>query len=216
MLKLVKTVNKIVFYLTLVSSLLLSTSYAEETKLMRWLVWGDSLSAAYGIPVEQGWVNLLQQQLSKQVKVINASISGETTEGGLTRFPEALKQHKPDVVLLELGANDGLRGMRTEIIHKNLSKMIQMAQKRQITVVLLGIKIPPNYGMGYTTQFDKVFVDLAERYKLDFVPFILQDIATDYSLMQADGLHPNVKAQPVLLKNIMPVLQLTLKQEEEV
>ncbi len=206
------------FYFALLGHLfliLLTNTYAEEAKSMRLLVWGDSLSAAYGIPVEQGWVNLLQKQLGKQVKVMNASISGETTEGGVTRLADALEQYKPDVMLLELGANDGLRGMRTEVMHKNLNKMIQMAQKKQITVVLLGIKIPPNYGVAYTTQFEKVFVDLAQQYSLRFVPFILEGIAMDYSLMQADGLHPNVKAQPVLLENIMPVLENILKVAEK-
>jgi len=207
-----------VFYITLVSHLfllLLTNTYAEEAKSMRLLVWGDSLSAAYGIPVEQGWVNLLQKQLGKQVKVMNASISGETTEGGVTRLPAALRQYQPDVMLLELGANDGLRGMRTEVIHENLNKMIQMAQKKQITVVLLGIKIPPNYGVGYTTQFEKVFTDLVQQYSLNFVPFILEGIATDYALMQADGLHPNAEAQPVLLKNILPALENIFKVAEK-
>jgi len=210
--------KKTVFYFALLGHLfliLLTNTYAEETKSMRLLVWGDSLSAAYGIPVEQGWVNLLQKQLGKQVKMMNASISGETTEGGVTRLPDALEQYKPDVMLLELGANDGLRGMRTEMMHKNLKKMIQMAQKKQIIVVLLGIKIPPNYGVGYITQFEKVFADLAQQYSLDFVPFILEGIAMDYSLMQADGLHPNAKAQPVLLKNIMPALENILKIAEK-
>jgi acyl-CoA thioesterase-1 len=210
--------KKTVFYFIFLGHLfliLLTNTYAEEAKSMRLLVWGDSLSAAYGIPVEQGWVNLLQKQLGKQVKMMNASISGETTEGGVTRLPAALEQYKPDVMLLELGANDGLRGMRTEVMRKNLKKMIQMAQQKQITVVLLGIKIPPNYGVGYTTQFEKVFADLAEQYSLYFVPFILEGIAMDYSLMQADGLHPNAKAQPVLLKNIMPALEKILKVAEK-
>jgi acyl-CoA thioesterase-1 len=210
--------KKTVFYFIFLGHLfliLLTNTYAEEAKSMRLLVWGDSLSAAYGIPVEQGWVNLLQKQLGKQVKMMNASISGETTEGGVTRLPAALEQYKPDVMLLELGANDGLRGMRTEVMRKNLKKMIQMAQQKQITVVLLGIKIPPKYGVGYTTQFEKVFADLAEQYSLYFVPFILEGIAMDYSLMQADGLHPNAKAQPVLLKNIMPALEKILKVAEK-
>lgn len=210
--------KKNVFYFAMLGHLffiLLTNTYAEEAKSMRLLVWGDSLSAAYGIPVEQGWVNLLQKQLGKQVKVMNASISGETTEGGVTRLPDALEQYKPDVMLLELGANDGLRGIRPEVIHKNLKTMIQMAQKKQITVVLLGIKIPPNYGVGYTTQFEKVFADLAQQYSLDFVPFILEGIAMDYSLMQADGLHPNAKAQPVLLENIMPALENIFKIAEK-
>lgn len=191
-----------------------TNAYAEETQSVRLLIWGDSLSAAYGIPIEQGWGHLLQQQLGQEVKVTNASISGETTEGGLTRLPAALEQYKPNVMLLELGANDGLRGISTDVIHKNLNKMIQMAHKNNITVVLLGIKIPPNYGIAYTTQFEKVFADLAQRYTLGFVPFILEGVATDYALMQADGLHPNEKAQPVLLKNIMPVLKKVLKTAE--
>lgn len=207
--------QKSALYLILMSHFLLLNihinAYAEETKSVKLLVWGDSLSAAYGIPVEQGWVHLLQQQLGKQVTVINASVSGETTEGGLTRLPAALEQYQPQVMLLELGANDGLRGINTEVTQSNLNKMIQMAQQYDTKVVVLGIKIPPNYGVAYTTRFEQVFADLAQQYSLGFVPFILEGIATDYDLMQADGLHPNAKAQPILLQNIMPTLEKVLK-----
>ncbi len=182
-------------------------SVASTDKTVKLLVWGDSLSAAYGIPVEKGWVNLLRNKLGKQVEITNASISGETTQGGLTRLPDALDKHKPDIMLLELGGNDGLRGIRSEVMHNNLNEMITLAQQKKITVILLGIKIPPNYGLAYTNKFEKVFSDLAEQYKLSFVPFILKVIALDYDVMQADGIHPNIKAQPILLNNIFPVLE---------
>jgi len=180
---------------------------SNRDKTMKLLVWGDSLSAAYGIPVEKGWVQLLRNKLGQQVAITNASISGETTQGGLVRLPEALAKHKPDMMLLQLGANDGLRGISTEVMQKNLTEMITLARQKDITVILLGIKIPPNYGLSFTKKFDAVFVDLAAQYELAFVPFILKDIALDYDLMQEDGLHPNVKAQPILLGNIFPVLE---------
>ena len=174
------------------------------------LVWGDSLSAAYGIPVEKGWVSLLQTRLGDQAKVINASISGETTQGGVVRLAAALDQYQPDIMLIELGGNDGLRGIRTDVMQKNMTVMIEMAQKQDVKVALLGIKIPPNYGKRYTEKFEKVFTDLADQYQLSLVPFILEGIASDYDLMQADGIHPNVKAQMRLLDNVMPVVKETL------
>ncbi|MEE9303135.1 MAG: arylesterase [Thiotrichaceae bacterium] len=200
---------------SILSFLLLSSVHAatEEDKPVKILVWGDSLSAAYGIPVEKGWVSLLENKLGKRVAITNASISGETTQGGLTRLPDALNKHSPDMMLLELGANDGLRGIRSAVMRKNLNAMISLAKQQDITVILLGMKIPPNYGLSYTRKFEAVFSDLAEKYQLGFVPFILKDIATDYDLMQADGLHPNSKAQPLLLNNILPVLEDKLLQK---
>ena len=178
----------------------------HTVKPIKMLVWGDSLSAAYGIPVEKGWVNLLSNKLGEHAEIINASISGETTQGGLTRLPAALEEHKPDVLLLELGANDGLRGISTTVMHDNLNKMIEMTREKGINVALLGIKIPPNYGINFTQKFENVFSDLAKKYKLPFEPFFLEGVALNYDLMQMDGLHPNVKAQPIILKNVMPVV----------
>ena len=188
----------------------MKTIVKASAKPVRMLIWGDSLSAAYGIPVEKGWVNLLKSKLGQGTKIINASISGETTQGGLTRLPAALEQHRPDVLLLELGANDGLRGISTKVMHNNLNEMIEMAQVKGISVALLGIKIPPNYGISFTKKFEGVFSGLAEKYKLPFIPFFLEDVATDYELMQMDGLHPNVKAQPIILKNVMPIIKQVL------
>lgn len=180
------------------------------------LVWGDSLSAAYGIPVEQGWVSLLQEQLKETHEVINGSISGETTVGGLTRFPAALVLHEPDYVLLELGANDGLRGLPTERMENNLNEIIELAIKFNVKPILLGIKIPPNYGMVYTDKFDKVFSDLAEKHEIPLLPFLLDGVALDYDLMQADGLHPTAEAQPKVLANVWQVLEPVLHPEKEV
>ncbi|MEZ5476059.1 MAG: arylesterase [Thiolinea sp.] len=175
------------------------------------LVWGDSLSAAYGIPVEKGWVNLLREKLGADYQVINGSISGETTIGGLTRLPEALRLHQPDYLLLELGANDGLRGLPTINMQENLEKMIQLAQKAQAKPVLIGIRLPPNYGMTYTEKFEQVYRDLAEQYQLPFIPFLLEGVAQDFKLMQADGLHPVAEAQPIVLEHVWATLEDVLK-----
>jgi len=171
------------------------------------LVWGDSLSAAYGIQQEEGWVTLLQEQYKDELEIVNASISGETTQGGLTRLPDALERHKPTLLLLELGANDGLRGIKTEVMQANLQKMIEISQAADVRVVLLGIRIPLNYGFTYTQKFEQVYVDLAEKFDLPFLPFLLEPIALDYDLMQSDGLHPTAAAQPQVLEHILTVLQ---------
>lgn len=174
------------------------------------LVWGDSLSAAYGIPVEQGWVNLLQKRLGDNYQIVNGSISGETTAGGLSRLPAALKDHQPNYVLLELGANDGLRGIKTDIMQANLEQMIKLSQAAQAKVVLIGIKLPPNFGATYTTKFETVYTDLAKQYQLPFVPFLLDGVAQDWDLVQADGVHPTAAAQPKLVDNVWPVLEKVL------
>lgn len=178
------------------------------------LSWGDSLSAAYGIPVEQGWVSLLQDKLKDSHNVVNGSISGETTIGGRTRLPAALETHQPDYMLLALGANDGLRGLATTEMQKNLQAMIELAQQADTKVILLGIKIPPNYGMRYTDNFDKVFTDLAEQYDLPLHPFFLDRVALAFDLMQDDGLHPTAAAQPMILENIWTVLEAVLMPVE--
>ncbi len=179
------------------------------------MVWGDSLSAAYGMPVEKGWVSLLQERLKETHAVVNGSISGETTSGGLTRLPDALDLHEPDYVLLELGANDGLRGLSLKKMEENLDKMIELALEADAKLILLGIKIPPNYGMVYTDQFDKVFSDLSEKHKLPLLPFLLEGVALDDDLMQADGLHPTAEAQPKVLDNVWTVLEPVLNPAEE-
>ncbi|MEB4590156.1 arylesterase [Candidatus Thiothrix sp. Deng01] len=171
------------------------------------LVWGDSLSAAYGIPVEKGWVNLLQEKLGDKYTVVNGSISGETTAGGLTRLPDALKAHKPAYVLLELGANDGLRGIALDEMRANLEQMVKLAQAADAKVVLIGIKLPPNYGPAFNDKFDAAYVELAQQYALPLVPFLLDGVADNWDLMQADGLHPTAEAEPKVLENVWKVLE---------
>ena len=183
------------------------TPEAKVTSKTGVLVWGDSLSAAYGIQQEEGWVTLLQEQYKDELEIVNASISGETTQGGLTRLPDALERHKPTLLILELGANDGLRGIKTEVMQANLQKMIEISQAADVRVVLLGIRIPLNYGFTYTQKFEQVYVDLAEKFDLPFLPFLLEPIALDYDLMQSDGLHPTAAAQPQVLEHILTVLQ---------
>lgn len=177
------------------------------------LVWGDSLSAAYGIPVEKGWVNLMRKKLGDNVEITNGSISGETTQGGLTRFAKALKKATPDFVILELGANDGLRGLPPSVTKQNLTKIIEQAKKANAEVLLLGMRIPPNYGVAYSQKFEKVFSDLAKQYQLPFIPFFLDNIVTDFNLLQEDELHPAVEAQPLILANILPLVNAQLKKQ---
>ena len=172
------------------------------------LVFGDSLSAAYGIPREAGWVNLLQQELQRthpQYQVVNASISGETTSGGLRRLNTVLRQHKPDIVILELGANDGLRGTAIADIEANLASLIKQAQKSRAKVLLLGMQLPPNYGPDYTAGFKTLYPKLARRYHVAFVPFFLDGVTPEQ--FQADNLHPVAQAQPRILKNILRELK---------
>ncbi|QLQ32112.1 MAG: arylesterase [Candidatus Thiothrix singaporensis] len=171
---------------------------------------GDSLSAAYGIPVEKGWVNLLQEKLGKQYTVVNGSISGETTAGGLTRLPDALKTHKPAYMLLELGANDGLRGIALDEMRANLEQMIKLAQAADAKVVLIGIKLPPNYEPAFNAKFDAAYVELAQQHSLPLVPFLLEGVADNWDLMQADGLHPTAEAEPKVLENVWKVLEVEL------
>ena len=185
---------------------------AESVDKIKVLVWGDSLSAAYGIPVDKGWVSLLQEQYKDELDIVNGSISGETTQGGLSRLPEALALHKPTLLLLELGANDGLRGIQTETMQENLQQMIVMSQEAGAKVALLGIRIPLNYGFTYTQKFEKVYVDLAEKFELPLLPFLLETVALDYDLMQSDGLHPTADAQPKVLAHVMTMLKSVLDE----
>lgn len=192
--------------------LLLTTSsqgFAAQETQPKILVFGDSLSAAYGIPREQGWVTLLQQQLEQQSlnhQVVNASISGETTSGGLSRLKPLLNQHQPDLVLIELGANDGLRGLPIVDMRRNLTAMIEMSQQAGAKVALIGILIPPNYGPRYTQEFRETYTMLARQYKLPLVPFLLDGIAGKADLILDDGLHPTSAAQAIILENVWKVL----------
>jgi len=175
------------------------------------LVLGDSLSAAYGIPREHSWVALLQEKLRRQKlpnsNVINAAISGDTTDGGLARLPVLLQKHKPDIAIIELGANDGLRGYQIQRTRDNLAQIIQLCQKANAKVLLVGMKIPPNYGLRYTSDFYETYTLAAKRFNVPLVPFFLDGIATHPELMQDDGLHPRAEAQPRLFENIWKYLQ---------
>jgi acyl-CoA thioesterase-1 len=181
------------------------------------LVLGDSLSAAYGLRVEQGWVALLQKRLESQgygYRVVNASVSGETSDGGLQRLPRALQLHRPAVLILELGANDALRGLPLDRTQANLERMVGQAKRAGAEVLLLGMRIPPNYGPKYTTQFYEMYRDLAKEQKLRYVPFFLEQVALRDDLMQADGLHPNGTAQPILLDTLWPELRPVLGKKK--
>ncbi len=178
------------------------------------LVFGDSLSAAFGIPRESGWVNLLARRLEARkppFRVVNASVSGETTAGGLTRLPELLAAHRPAIVILALGANDGLRGLPTGETARNLATMIRLAKKQGSTVLLVGMRLPPNYGGAYTRKFQALFGEVARSSKVSTVPFLLEGMAGQRQRFQADGLHPDTQAQPVLLENVWRVLEPMLK-----
>jgi len=174
------------------------------------LVFGDSESAGYGLHVDQGWVALLQTRLKEQeygYQVINASVSGETTAGGLARLPRALALHHPKIVILELGGNDGLRALPIAQMRANLVQMIDLASAAGAQVLLLGIRIPPNYGAEYAEQFSAIYSELARDKKLALVPFLLNGAALAPNLMQADGIHANAAGQPVLLANVWPALK---------
>jgi acyl-CoA thioesterase I len=179
------------------------------------LVFGDSLSAALGLRPEQGWVELLARRLHSQgygYEVINASVSGETSSGGLQRLPRALDLHRPAVVVLELGANDGLRGLPVDALRANLAQMVRLSQAAGARVLLVGIRLPPNYGQRYGEQFAGVYPGLAQADHLPLVPFLLQDVALNPKLMQEDGLHPNAAGEPVVLENVWPHLKSLLNK----
>ena len=174
------------------------------------LVFGDSISAGYGLRLEQGWVELLKTRLKSQGygdQVVNASVSGETTAGGLARLPRALELHHPSIVILELGGNDGLRGLPIAQMRANLTQMAALSTAAGAKVLLLGMRMPPNYGPEYTKQFATVFSDLASEKKIPFVPFLLTDIALSPALLQDDDIHPNALGQPILLDNVWPTLK---------
>ncbi len=178
------------------------------------LVFGDSLSAAYGIAQDRGWVALLQARLKERhmnYSVANASISGETTAGGLSRIGKALEQHRPKVVILALGANDGLRGLPLDAMKKNLAQIIRAAQGSKARVLLVGMKMPPNYGPDYTQQFERSYTELANEFKLALVPFLLEGLAERRELYQPDNLHPVAAAQPMVLETVWKQLAPLLK-----
>ena len=202
-----KIKKRISSYLVLLA-LCLSPTWVFAKTVM---VLGDSISAGYGIEPQQAWVNLLQkrldQQYPKQHKVVNASVSGETTSGALARLPKLLQTHKPNVVVVELGGNDGLRGQPPQMIQKNLAQLIQQSQKANATVVVLGMKMPPNYGTAYSKAFESNYKMVSQQYKVKLLPFFLEGVAGNKSLMQKDLVHPNGKAQPILLNLAYPYIK---------
>lgn len=181
------------------------------------LVIGDSLSAGYGLRPGQGWVSLLERKLGSQGyphRVVNASISGETSRGAVARMPRALEVHDPDVVVIELGANDGLRGFPPDVMRDNLLELLRLSREAGAKVLLLGMHLPVNYGQAYTEQFHQVFVDIAKREQVPFLPFFLDGVALQPEMMLDDGIHPNATAQPKLLENVWPALEPLLRQAE--
>ena len=173
------------------------------------LVLGDSISAGYGMNVDDGWVNLMNQTLSQRelaYRMVNASISGETTVGGLKRLPDLLREHAPSIVVIELGGNDGLRGYPTTKIMDNLLTMTDLVKAAGAQPVIITMRIPPNYGPRYTRAFEQVFADAAEQSKATLVPFLFEELAVDAQMMQDDGIHPTAKAQPLLVEGFLPYL----------
>ncbi len=196
--------------LLLCCSLLALPSHALEKSI---LIVGDSISAGYGMEQEQGWVYLLNQRLSEkniQYNVINLSISGETTGGGLLRLPQAIQRHQPKIVIIELGGNDGLRGYPIDKIRQNLHQMVSISKSTGADVLLVGMMLPPNYGRRYSESFQRTFIEVAEELKVAVLPFLLEGVATHEDLMQRDGIHPNPSAQKLLLDNIWPVIDRLL------
>ena len=179
------------------------------------LIVGDSISAGFGIPLQQGWVALLGKELQRlghNTQIMNASISGDTTQGGVSRLPALLKSHQPHLVVIELGGNDGLRGTPIRRIQANLQRMIHQAREANSDIFLVGMQIPPNYGRKYTQSFREIFPTLAEENQIPYLPFLLDNVATEPGMMQADGIHPTSAAQPQMMQNALPgILQWLTK-----
>lgn len=205
---------KLKIYLFLLLTIVTSLACAQNTTsgTTKILVMGDSLSAGYGIDIQQGWVSLLEKELTKKnaVQIINASVSGETSSGGNTRLPALLAEHKPDIVILELGGNDGLRGQPLKLLEKNLQKMIDASKKIEAKILLAGMQIPPNYGARYSNQFKELYPKLAEQNQLGLIPFLLEGIGGNEALIQRDGIHPTAEAQPIIVENVLPELEKLL------
>lgn len=179
------------------------------------VVLGDSLSAGYGMDREESWVELLKirlQQDNHAYTVLNSSVSGDTTQGGLGRLPRLLERYQPEFVVVELGGNDGLRGLKPDVTRQNITDMIQLSQASGARVLLTGIKLPPNYGAAYLEQFESIYADLADEYGTLLVPFFMDGVVFEAGMLQADGIHPSAEAQPVLLENVWRVLAPELGQ----
>lgn len=195
------------------TALLFTVTAAAQAATL--LVFGDSLSSAYGIGSREGWVTLMEDRLKQQkfdYNVVNASISGETTSGGAARIDEALARTQPGLVIVALGGNDGLRGLPASQIQANLTRIVEAARRRGARVLLLGIRMPPNYGPQYVREFEAVFTAVARRHKVPFVPFLLQGVADRRDLMQPDNIHPTAAAQPVILETVWKGLRPLLRK----
>lgn len=196
--------------------MLLAASASAYSAPKTVLVLGDSLSAEYGLNRGSGWVALLEKKLKDErisAKIVNASISGETTSGGRARLPALIKQHKPSVVVIELGANDGLRGLPVASAEDNLRSMVDLARKNDAKVLLVGMRMPPNYGRAYTENFFNMYTKLSTHYKAPLVPFMLEGVADQPKMFQADRLHPNADAHPIILANIWPKFKPLVKAQ---
>ena len=186
------------------------TAFATDKTPASILVLGDSLSGAYGINTDEGWVALLQQQISSkgyEYRVINASVSGDTTRTGLSRIETALHTHKPQIVIIALGGNDGLRGLAFSEIKNSLASIIERCQQNNAKALLVGVRLPPNYGLVYTQQFSALYENLAEHYNIPLVPKMLNQVAEKQALIQQDGIHPKAEAQTQIMKNVWPGLE---------
>ena len=202
-------------YLILIAiSIILSLSiFSENSKKI--LIIGDSISAGYGIPLHDHWVHILQQDLDSKgqnIQLINASVSGDTSGGGLSRIGKLLKDYSPDYILLELGGNDGLRGYAIDKIKKNIEDICQIAIQENIPVWIMQIKLPPNYGFRYTEAFKNIYIEIAKKKQITLIPFILDKIALDAEFMQPDGIHPNKKSQPKIAKIMYESIQLLINK----
>lgn len=198
--------RSLVFIILLISSPITFANKAASTIL----VLGDSLSAAHGIDSQSGWVNLLNSKITQKkmpYQVINASISGDTTINGLKRLPTLLNKYRPKIIIIELGANDGLRGFSLKVMTQNLDKMIKLCQQSESQILLAGMQIPPNYGKRYTQAFHKIYDTLSKRYQLNLIPFLLEGVGDKKELMQKDGLHPTEKAQPIIMNTVWNKIQ---------
>lgn len=194
-----------ILFLVLLAALALPAQAARTI-----LVFGDSLSAGYGLPQRSGWVTLLEKRLQAggyDYKVVNASISGETTVGGKNRIEGVLRKHKPEILVLQLGANDGLRGARIDDIRKHLNAIVGASHRRGVKVIVIGMRLPPNYGPAYTNGFQSVFTDVARQHGAALVPFLLEGFADKRQLFQHDGIHPKREAQSLILDNVWPALE---------
>ncbi len=200
--------QRIHIYAFLLLTFVMNVAMAQQpTKKI--LVLGDSLSAGYGIDIQQGWVKLMQKELAQthEVNIINASVSGETSSGGKARLPALLDEHKPDIVILELGGNDGLRGQPLRLLESNLQTMIDASKNAGAKVILAGMQIPPNYGPRYSSEFKALYEKLAQKNQSGLIPFLLEGIGGKAELMQRDGIHPTAEAQKIIMENALPEIK---------